>query len=86
MTFTQEPVVTPTSVGAIHINLVDKPASGEDPQIRSVEYQVHILDQNGSEMTIREGNLIPHLSQTDIDWLLDFGTRMRTKASDEFLP
>lgn len=72
--------VVPTSIGNIEITLFDGDGQGAN-------YRVHVLDQNGSEMRVPGdiGNLVPHLTQTDINWLLNFVSRMRAKAVAEIL-
>lgn len=85
MAFTEQASSIPTSIGAIVITLLDKPVSDE-PALKTARYKVHVLDQDGQEMRVIEGDLVPHLVQADVTWLLDFVTRMRTKAVDELLP
>lgn len=86
MAFTPQPSVTPTSIGTIFITLIDKPASGDDPEIKSANYKIYVMDQDGHRMSVPEGDLVPHLQQSDITWLLDFVARMRAKAESELLP
>ena len=85
MTFTPEQRIVPTSIGTIIITLIDKPANGE-PAIKTARYKVQVLNQNGNEMSVPEGDLVPHILQSDITWLLDFLARMRAKAEAELLP
>lgn len=77
---------TPTSIGTIIVTLTDKPAMNEEPAIKGARYHVIVMDQDSDHMATQEGNLVPHLSQSDVDWLLDFMTRMRAKAIAELIP
>jgi len=46
---------------------------------------VQVRYDNGEHHTLR-GNLVPHLTQGQIDALLNFMDTMRTKAITEILP
>ncbi len=49
-------------------------------------YAIAVTDQNSFPMAQFEGNLIPHLTQPQIDQLLAFMETIWTKAEGEVLP
>ena len=60
-----------------------------DPKVtnqQSIKFTVTIDDQDDTPMAYRNGNLIPHLTPTQITALEDFMDAMWTKAEDEILP
>lgn len=81
MAFTKEASRTPSSIGRIEILLRDFP--GETPP-QTVLYQVQVIFSDGTEVQ-RSGNLVPELTQTQINQLLAFMASMRTKAVAEFI-
>lgn len=82
MPFEKTPNQIPTSIGKIKIVLIDDP--GLD---KRVLYALDILDQDGDVIQSNQssGNLVPHLTQDQINWLLQFGVDLRTKAESELL-
>lgn len=80
MTFTPAGNKVPTSIGAVIVILKEDGAP-------NANYQVVIKDQNGQRMSIPQdtGDLVPHLTNADKAWLIDFMARMRAKATAEFL-
>jgi hypothetical protein len=91
MAFDIAQTVTPTSIGGIRITLYENP-NGTLPDggiglIRTVSYEVEVLDQNNARMRTRGdiGNLIPHLTSQQMQALLQFMDDMRTKANAEIL-
>lgn len=88
MVFTVASQKTPTNVGTIVVVLKTKPASGEEPEVKSVMYDIEILDQDGRRINHPHdtGNLAPHLTANMLTQLEDFMTFIRTKAVSEFLP
>lgn len=74
----------PTSIGAVRIRLVDD--DGVPANMRAY-YDVDVLDQDGDKIMFggSQGNLVPHLTQGQVDALIAFMQAMRTKAETEFL-
>jgi hypothetical protein len=70
----------PTTIGMVSIYLRDNQTD------QGARYEVEIFDQDGEPMTTQYGDLVPHLSQGDITWLLDFMSRMRALAAAGFIP
>lgn len=75
----------PTSIGTITIVLRDNP---EAETQKTITYELTILDQDGTPIRDDQdsGDLVPHLTQTQIDWLLQFGNDMRALAEGQLLP
>ena len=80
MTFTQEAVKTPTSIGPIRIKLTNLPDG-----TNTTFFTVEVLDQNGILFSEERGDLTPHLSAGQITTINNFLAAMRTKAVDEIL-
>lgn len=83
MAFVKETSRTPNVIADISVELFD-PAPGS-VEIGAVTYSVQIIFSDGS-VQVRSGNLIPHLSQAQINSLLAFMATIRLKATAEFLP
>ena len=62
--------------------LKDRLASEDEPASKSATYQLEVVDQNGARIRWQhdQGGLLPHISDEDRDWLLDFATRFRATA------
>lgn len=83
MAFPTEPVRTPVDIADISIQLFDpEPGSGG---VAAASYSVQVRYNTG-EIKVRQGDLVPHLTQTQINSLLAFMAAMRTKANAEILP
>lgn len=80
MAFPQEQTRTPTSVGTIFIVLKD--ISGH----KSARFVIEVEDQNGLTMRTLSGDLVPHLTQAQINGLLGLIADVRTQAEAEILP
>jgi hypothetical protein len=87
MTFTPAQPRTPTAIGSVVIILKDRPAMESQPASKTVSYDVAVLDQDGRRMDVPQdtGNLAPHLTQAQINALIQFMTDMRAKAEAELL-
>ncbi len=57
----------------------------EDGQPRGAQYSVQALMSDGN-MDVRQGNLIPHLTNAEVDQLVAIVTRLRGKAEDAWIP
>jgi len=86
MAFERQAAKTPAAIGGILITLKDVPATAEQPQQRGVTYQVEVLDANGQRLRLLRGNLVPHLTQAQVNGLLSFMADLRTQAETEILP
>lgn len=83
MAFTPEIAQIPDSIGDISITITDFIDPGT---IGSVNYSVQVLQPDGSIFRVPSGNLVPHLTQSQIDALVAFMGTLRTKATNELLP
>ena len=79
MEFTPEDAKVPTSIGEIDVTLVDR---GE---VQSARYDIYVNDSGGETLTIKAGDLSPHLSEAQISGLIAFLADVRQKAQ-AFLP
>lgn len=77
MTFDKAVVAQPTEIADISVELYD----GDG---KKAHYSVQVLYDNG-EIKVLTGDLVPHLTQGQIDGLMDFMDDMRTKAEQEIL-
>lgn len=86
MAFTREAIRTPVAVGEIHIELIDAPLGLPPamPATKGATYRVQILYSDGTT-DWRNGDLVPHITQNQINQLLAFMDAMRTKAVAEFI-
>lgn len=85
MPFQSAGVLTPTRVNAITIRLKDWLEDTGGPNY-GASFICYVEDQNGEPMEPVAGNLVPHISTADRNWLIDFMQRMREKAETEILP
>ncbi len=70
----------PTDIGPVIITLTDT-AEGQ-----FAKFKVDVLDQDGSVMGAKSGNLVPHLTAGQISTANAFMSAMRTKVENEILP
>ena len=75
MAFTPESSKTPVSIGDISIVLTDYVGETD-----TVNYEVQVLQADGSIFRVATGNLVPHLTAGQIAALQDFMADMRTLA------
>lgn len=83
MTFPTQPIRTPVAIGDIIVEL-QQPNPDGGGQSRAF-YTVQVIHSDGTRHTLT-GDLVPHLTQAQIDGLLAFMASMRVKAVDEILP
>lgn len=83
MAFPQEPVRTPHSISDIDVTLHSPDPTG--PEQAGATFVVRVRLSDGSMREIK-GNLVPHLTQQQINGLLSFMADMRIKANAEILP
>ena len=86
--FQPVPQRTEVSVEDIEIVLFDPgplEQAREGGQPRGARYSVQVFMSDG-DMDVRQGNLIPHLTQTEVDQLVAIVTRLRSKAESAWLP
>jgi hypothetical protein len=69
MAFEVQNILTPTSIGRIDHFLDD--LDGTNPN-RVLQYNLEILDQFGDVLKMRSGNEVPHLTQPQINQLVNF--------------
>ncbi len=82
MAFTKESSIVPTSIGDISFTVTDY----EDIALTdAASYSVQIKDASGNIMSVKGGDLVPHLSATEISQLQSIAASVRTKAQ-AFLP
>jgi len=83
MAFPKEAVRIPIAVSDISIQLYSPdPTGNESPH---AEYSVQVRHSDNS-LRVVAGDLVPHLSQAQINGLLSFLADMRVKANNEILP
>ncbi len=75
---------TPEAIEDISITLTDYIATDE-PAHKSGEYSAQVRYDDG-EIKLMTGDLVPHLTQGQIDALMGFMDDMRVKAVNEILP
>jgi hypothetical protein len=85
MAFTQEVNRVATSIRGINVILYDAP-DGQGGNIQSAKITIDVLDQDGNLLNHIETNLVPHVTQAQIDGLLNFMNSIRTQAEVELLP
>jgi len=84
MAFEPAQTISPSSIGNITITLEDISTGEEAPDQRAAYLVVVWYDDNTRRS--RGGNLVPHISTEDRDWLVDFMNRMRAQAEIQILP
>lgn len=87
MSFEQEQGRMPASIGDISIVLTDYAGMDEDgvPLIDTADYEVQVLQADGSMFRLVGGNLVPHLTAGQISALQTFMANIRAKAIAEIL-
>jgi hypothetical protein len=74
----------PTTIKAVNVHLSSElrtdPETQDVTEVKSVSYSLIILDENGEHMGTKDGKLNPHLSQAQIDALIQFMDDMRAMA------
>ena len=83
MAFTEEVSRTPTAIEDISIELFSPNPAGEGVAAASCSVQVRY---DTGEIKVVTGDLVPHLSQQQINVLMGFMADMRIKANAEILP
>ena len=83
MAFPRQQARVPVAVADIEIRLYSPDPTGDETP--GVSYEVQVRYDSG-EVKVLRGNLVPHLTQAQIDALLNFVALMRTKAETEILP
>ena len=85
MAFDKAVTVAPEAIEDISITLVDYVATGEEAAHQSADYSVQVKYDNG-EIKVITGNLVPHLTQNQINGFMGFMDTLRIKAEAEVLP
>ena len=85
MAFTTEADRIATSIRNINVVLFDAP-DGQGGQIQTARITIDVLDQNEALLRHIETNLVPHITQAQIDGLLGFMDSIRLQAETELLP
>ena len=83
MAFQTEPIRTPTAISDIEVRLYSPDPTGNETARAEYSVQVRFSDNS---VRVVAGDLVPHLSQGQINALLSFMDDMRTKANTEILP
>lgn len=81
MAFQPEDAKAPTEIGDLIITLYF-PAGGP----KSANFVIRVLDQDNDVMTVRRGDLRPHLTAGQITQIDQFLDDMRAEAEDKILP
>jgi len=82
MAFTPEQPKTPASIGDISIVLTDY---ADIEELDTADYEIQVLQADGSLFHLASGNLVPHLTAGQISTLQAFIADMRAKAIAEIL-
>ena len=86
MAFDRQDTIVAESIGRIMVTLSDAPSGGgEDGSepIRTAQFDI-VVEMSTGHRRIR-GNLVPHLTQAQIQALLDFMANLRTQAENQIL-
>lgn len=77
----------PTSIGRLTVVLTDRPETDREPASQKANYELEVLDQHGKRMHFDgdTGNLVPHLTQQQIQALLAFMAGLREQAEQQIL-
>lgn len=84
MAFQRAETRAPIEIDGVRIILSDR-YDEERNRVKGADYSVRVRFSDGS-VEVRSGDLVPHLTQAQIDALLAFVADMWTKAEDEILP
>lgn len=74
---------TPNAIGDMEITLFTPGANS--PHQAGANYRLKVHYSDGSVVE-RSGNLVPHLTQQQINGLLAFMSDLRTQANNQILP
>lgn len=85
MTFDKAIIATPIAIEDISVVLTDYIDDGQQPARQEARYEVQVRYNTG-EIKVLTGDLVPHLTQGQINALMSFMDDMRTKAEQEILP
>ena len=69
---------TPDHIGDISFIITDYLNNTETPD--NVQYEVQVLQADGSIYNIERGDLLPYMSAEEIATIISFAARMRTLA------
>lgn len=81
MAFTKEPTRVPTAIGDMSVQMFTPAGGGQG----SSDFSIQVMYSDGT-MQVKTGNLVPHLTQAQINQLQAFMDALRTKAISEILP
>lgn len=76
---------TPVRIGDIEIPLFDPAPENEEGTPQGATYRVQVELSDGS-IEIRQGNLIPHLTNAEVTGLQNLLARLRGKANTAWIP
>ncbi len=80
----------PTAIGDLSVVLTDyilnQAEEGESLVFQTARFEVQVLNGNGEVMSLKQGDLVPHLTGPQKTALLGFLDTLRTKAENEILP
>ena len=81
MAFEPSTTRTPTSIGEIRIELIDEPDPANPGEVlKSGWYRFVVYDQDGKQLVVPSGNLLPHLSPEQAQQISDFLDWCRAQA------
>ena len=88
MTFPLEQSIiqTPTEVPTVDISLWVTNHIKDDREPKGAEYTILVLDQDGDVMKTLRGDLLPHLTTVQKNWLLQFMDDIKVQAEAQILP
>jgi hypothetical protein len=76
---------TPVAIRDISVVLVDYVASGDEPARQAARFEVQVEYDNG-EIITKQGDLVPYITQAQIDALIGFIAGLRVQAVEQILP
>ena len=79
MAFLPETSRDPASIGDISIVITDLVEETEDNK-DSIEYEVQVLQADGSMFRLAKGNLAPHLTEGELASVISFAATVRQLA------
>ena len=75
---------TPVAIRDLSVVLVDYVANGDEPARRTARYEVQVEYDTG-EIVVLQGDLVPHITQLQIDALIAFIAGLRIQAEEQIL-
>ena len=77
----------PAAIPRLSVALTDRIAIGEQAQSQAANYELVVWDQNNNKYPYNHesGNVVPHITTDERDWLMAFMTSLRARAEAAIL-